>query len=615
MIPPRLVLCSGAEAPEAPDSAGERKVVRLDTLGPRPNVRLRIENVTDAFSKRLSPRLVDLLEIAAYVYAADCEASRDRAWDEEKSKEPWDRDFRFVVPVRDVTFWRRDDVKEALVSALGFLSSDTFEFTLPRLTKERACTDYLKMEHYDTKPFEGAERVVMFSGGLDSLAGALMTMSEGRSLVAVSHRSAPQISKRQRELFRQLRERAQVPLVHVPVWANKTLPSRESTQRSRSFLFSALGTAVASVLGAGGVRLYENGVTSLNWPLASEVLRSRASRTTHPETLMRLQALYRLVTDDEAFVVDNPFVFMTKTEVVAAIATQGASDLVMQTSSCSHTMFQSRVPAHCGCCTQCMDRRVAILAAGLAEHDSAADYATDVFIGPRRAGYDRRIGVGFVRMARELAAMDEAGVTGMYGMELARAASCFPNTGAAARRFIEMYTRHAGAVSRVVQEQLETRAGEQFRGQLPPTSLLGMIGLREHVGESAAAQPTDQTVPPAEAPTPARPRLVVKPDTYQATLGGIAMDGMPPRAFRLLVLLAQQATEGNGGWVTRDAIYDTLWPGEAEPQTFDRQVDDTVKELRHAFDDAEVGAGHRLIKTKRRVGYRLALPSTEVSLA
>ena len=109
-------------------------------------------------------------------------------------------------------------------------------------------------------------------------------------------------------------------MIHVPVWINKDKgKSKEHTQRTRSFLYSALGSIVADSVKAHGVRFFENGIVSLNLPVADEVLRSRASRTTHPWALDQFSLLYSLILG-RTFVVDNPFEFMTKTEVVQVIA-------------------------------------------------------------------------------------------------------------------------------------------------------------------------------------------------------------------------------------------------------------------------------------------------------
>src|SRR5947209_1359018 len=84
------------------------------------------------------------------------------------------------------------------------------------------------------------------------------------------------------------------------------------------------------------------------------------------------------------FVVDNPFQFMTKTEVVQLIGSKGHGNLIGQTCSCAHQgHFSSRLRWHCGYCSQCIDRRIAILAANQGANDPETDYVVDVFTGPR----------------------------------------------------------------------------------------------------------------------------------------------------------------------------------------------------------------------------------------
>ena len=48
------------------------------------NVNIRFENVARIFHQHLSARLVDLLEIASYVYSADCATSRGKGWTDDE---------------------------------------------------------------------------------------------------------------------------------------------------------------------------------------------------------------------------------------------------------------------------------------------------------------------------------------------------------------------------------------------------------------------------------------------------------------------------------------------------------------------------------------------------
>lgn len=373
MISPRLFLCSGARLTQEAPLADGRKVVPLDSIGPHPNVNIRLENVAKILNKHVSPRLVDLLEIASYVFTGDCATSRGQQWTDDHSTEPWDRDLSFVIPVRDVQFWQRIDVQDLLREILDFLSDDKYSFKFVPLEQDRNVRDYLDFGDFEDWPFYGVERILMFSGGLDSLAGAVQMARAGCNTVLVSHRSVTTLDSRQRRLFHELDQRYPGQMIHVPVWINKEKQlGRESTQRTRSFLYSALGTIVAESIKGHGVRFFENGIISINLPVADEVLRARASRTTHPKVLQLFTQFYTLVTNRD-LQVDNPFLFSTKAEIMAGIATNEAGDLIQYTCSCAHPMFKSKIQWHCGTCSQCIDRRFAILASGYSQYDSETD--------------------------------------------------------------------------------------------------------------------------------------------------------------------------------------------------------------------------------------------------
>src|ERR1039458_5202490 len=76
MIEPRLFVCSGARIVPGDAVAAGRRLVELDSVGSKANVNIRFENVAKVFNKHLSPRLIDLLEIASYVFSADCATNR-----------------------------------------------------------------------------------------------------------------------------------------------------------------------------------------------------------------------------------------------------------------------------------------------------------------------------------------------------------------------------------------------------------------------------------------------------------------------------------------------------------------------------------------------------------
>jgi hypothetical protein len=165
MISPRLFVCSGAKVGPGSPSAKGRRRIDLDSIGPKSNVNIRFENVTRALHQHPPPRLVDFLEIASYVFSADCATERGEEWTDDHSKEAWGRDFAFVIPVRDPAFWSSPAITSLVTDLLSFLSDDKYSFTFVPLQRDRAEQQYFEFTERKDWPFHAPERVVMFSWG------------------------------------------------------------------------------------------------------------------------------------------------------------------------------------------------------------------------------------------------------------------------------------------------------------------------------------------------------------------------------------------------------------------------------------------------------------------
>lgn len=486
MSNPQLFLCGEALVPENDPLRKDRKVVELRAYsipGKEANVNLRLEDLAKIFEKNLTPRLKDLLEIAAYTFSADCATFRGEGWaDRQATTESWERDFQFVIPVHDLDFWQKDEVQQLLTQILKFLSDDKYVFCFQKASTIQPQQLYFEFdEKKEDWPFYGVDRVLMFSGGLDSLAGALETAKNTGKLVLVSHRAVTTMNKRLRELVDKIRQTynsAQV--LHIPVWVNKDKNlGREPTQRTRSFLFSALGAVVAESIKAGGVSFFENGVVSLNLPVADEVIRARASRTTHPYVLDLFSKLYSLITERK-FIVDNPFLFKTKAEVITTISENNGDHLISQTCSCAHQWYKSKNQWHCGTCSQCIDRRIAIIATNQENNDPEIDYVSDVFTGSRQDGYEKNMAVNYVRHAFELSRMSEEDIATKFNRELTRAVRHFSKRSEVAQRLIETHKRHGDVVTEVVKRKLQEHIGQLIECNLNQSSMLSMVFGQQH---------------------------------------------------------------------------------------------------------------------------------------
>ena len=57
----------------------------------------------------------------------------------------------------------------------------------------------------------------------------------------------------------------------------------------------------------------------------------------------------------------------------------GCADLIAESISCTHTKDITNKQPHCGYCSQCIDRRFAVMAAGQEQHDPLTQYRMERF--------------------------------------------------------------------------------------------------------------------------------------------------------------------------------------------------------------------------------------------
>jgi 7-cyano-7-deazaguanine synthase in queuosine biosynthesis len=392
------LLCNGADA-VIPVGA---KTLRLDYRADKQrNVRIELPGFVHQLL-HVPARLLDLLEIAAYVYCADRWSYRGAKTAVEY--QAWSRDFVFHIKVRDFDFWSRTDVCEHLSAALTFLSGDrSFEFDFQRGHKTPAenLFDLHGVSHVDAKD----ARIALFSGGLDSLAGCYEILhSSNRKVCLVSHRSSqPQIGKTQDALVHALHVRFPNRVQHYRFECNLTgQRALEETQRTRMFLYSATATTIAGTVGTKEFTIFENGITSFNFLRRQELVNARATRTTHPQTIERLQTFFSTVIGD-AFHIVTPFLWKTKPEVISDIATATGTPLIVSAVSCSRTFHKIGAATHCGECSQCIDRRFASYAANLDDIDDAVPYARNLITAAPLADEAKTTLVDYIRQAHEFA--------------------------------------------------------------------------------------------------------------------------------------------------------------------------------------------------------------------
>lgn len=469
-----LVWCGPGDFPQASDSR-YKHIIHLDTYPGRGNVYLKYGNISESLTREIPSIGLDMLEVGIYVYCADQTVTRGGEAQRGDGRE-WHRTFDFRIPVRNPDIWNQPAVRDVLTDTLSFLTDDNYEFSFTQRGDEIPIQTFFDLDAGQSW-FE-ADEVLLYSGGLDSLAGAIEeAVNNGRKTALVSHRPVAKISSRQTRLLSQFKELAQVQdrFLHVPVWGNKDSGlTRDTTQRARSFLYTMLGSVVALMHGLDRIRFYENGIISTNLPFSPQLVGARASRTTHPKALAGFSLLLTNLVGKE-FTVENPFMFKTKTDVVGVIKKAGLSELILSSNSCGHVRTTDTRNTHCGVCSQCIERRLATLGNQVAEFDPAERYKTELFLGPLTKPIDRTTVECYVRHAQDLAKMSDTEFFGRFGEAHRCLQHIGPTTSEAANMLYDLHHRHGKQVCSVVEDQIRQNAETIRLKQVPHNSLLGMI--------------------------------------------------------------------------------------------------------------------------------------------
>jgi hypothetical protein len=332
------------------------------TLGPR------LEGIGD-----VPPLYTDFVRLAATVFFIDRTVTRPRMLR---------RSLDVEVAVHAPTVWESHSAR--LEAVLGLLSGDEWILSFRRRREPRQGA---------TSALDPADVSLLFSGGADSMCGALLARDEGLSPLLVSHFDWRNIGGQQTGALdayeqylgqRPANIRWRFARRATQVGSGATFPN-ETSRRTRSLLFMAFGAAVSAVTQTD-LWIAENGFTSLNPPLSWQSLGALSTRTTHPSFIAGLRDALGDVGLD--FPVVNRFADKTKgqvfTEATKSLDKTTASAVLSATHSCGKPQrLRGHAPdAQCGVCLGCLVRRGAFIAAGITDQTA---YLEQTLSGTERA--------------------------------------------------------------------------------------------------------------------------------------------------------------------------------------------------------------------------------------
>lgn len=307
---------------------------------------------------------IDLITIASAVTAAETFERREDAAD------AWSRIMHLHVPVTDEDMWNK--LSHRLSSILNFLTGDQWKFTFSKTNFKMPKPIVSKNSKARLNSLKGLNSVCLFSGGLDSAAGAIDIIN-GKSaykplLLSHAYRGDGVKQKSIKKLLKS--NYGELSYSISPRLMTSLKGKTDVTMRGRSFNFLAMAVlGISALRNANGensistIIVPENGYISINPPLTRRRIGSHSTRTTHPYFLSRLEGLL----EDAGFHVKfvNPYQFKTKGEMLAECVDQvSIAKAIPLSVSCSHW---HRKHKQCGYCVPCLIRRSSIHHAGFSK--------------------------------------------------------------------------------------------------------------------------------------------------------------------------------------------------------------------------------------------------------
>ena len=331
--------------------------------------------------------ILDLLFLGSVVYGVDKLVSR------EETDDRWTRTLELSMPVSDPEKW--SIVKDKLETCLSFLTGDFWTVCFTTRHCELYRPKQVKRRRQHVSVLTEADTVCLFSGGLDSLIGAIdyLESNPSNNLFLVGHHDRYSKAKSdQKCLYKILQEHYQSRLDLLQVRVGQDPPGKEKTYRSRSFLFIAIGLYAACSIGKGVPLLIpENGAIALNVPLTPSRRGSCSTRTAHPFFLSTLGDLIDGLGIKNTLC--NPLKLKTKGESVKECRNSNLLHVAAPKSvSCAKRghprEWHNRTAGQCGMCLPCIYRRASLHRVDL---DIGRSYGRDICNGEVNLKSDKDI--------------------------------------------------------------------------------------------------------------------------------------------------------------------------------------------------------------------------------
>lgn len=270
-----------------------------------------------------------------------------------KRTEDSNKIIKLCIPVNNIEKFNK--IAPMLNNLIKFMTNgETWYITFSHISKDK------HIKRNTQLAFEPKyNSIALLSGGLDALAGAGQEINNNTIFITYA---TNRIEKNKSKFsYNNYISRACANSSHLIINKKNLNYTTHLTQRTRSLIFIASCLIYADYYNIDKVKIYENGIMTLN---PSFYFRRKVTRTTHPKTLYLINCILKKL--DINIEVINPFNFLTKKQVVDLIPSEW-NELIRNTKTCSKMPaskaffnHNNQGYCHCGICAACILRQISI---------------------------------------------------------------------------------------------------------------------------------------------------------------------------------------------------------------------------------------------------------------
>lgn len=219
---------------------------------------------------------------------------------------------------------------------------------IKKLMREQSCINE-KIEY---------NSVCVLSGGLDSMAGSVL--EKNKKTLFITYETNPIEVNNSNNIYENLVKNEHNK--HIVVKKLYLGKEEHYTERTRSLIFIASSLIYADHYGIKNIKIYENGIMSLNPKFNFS---RRVTKTTNQRTLFYINIILEKLGINIKII--NPFKYKTKADIIKIIPKEYDAYIINSTRTCSknsgirHFRNKNKGNFHCGLCIACMLRQIGMI--------------------------------------------------------------------------------------------------------------------------------------------------------------------------------------------------------------------------------------------------------------